>query len=163
MWKKWLIGDAFALPNRDLGFYRDKYLFLAGVFAVILAFAPLQAWPVSRSALLQAAMWGLVLVICLALSPRRWIVLTGIIGFLAVRGFVAFASSGKSSYVIFGLCTSVLSYATGVIANRRNLNVKLPADYTVIELGIDMAVFCLILVGMMHFQALFEKLSASLT
>lgn len=158
-WKRWLVGDALELPNRRIGYYRDKYLMLVCALAIFLALASFDQWPPSRAELIEASLWVAIILGCLAVSPMRWFVLTAALAFLSLRGFIAFFSAGRMGALGFAAVAGMLAAAFGVVASRKYPDFTWPDRYTALEFAIDMAAFIAILFGVIGVQALADRLS----
>jgi len=148
MSSRWIIGDAFRLENRDLNYYRDKYLVMICAFAMILAGDTLMRRPFPKDGFLHAALWLGIVALCLALSKRLGLVLAGALGFLSLRGWIAFFSSRDAAYFIFALVVGASAFGIVKLTAHKYRDLQLPKSYTGIELAIDVCIFMLILYGL---------------
>ena len=137
----------YVLENRDLNYYRDKYLVMICAFAMILAGDTLMRRPFSNDGLLRAALWLGIVALCLILSKRFALVLAGALAFLSVRGWIAFFSSRDYAYLGFALVVSASAVGLIKLTSQKYRDLRLPKSYTSIELAIDVCIFMLILYG----------------
>lgn len=135
-----ILRNSFRLQNKDLRWYRDKYLAIVCLVCLVVGISLVSNWPPSRPELFRGLRFLSVAGLCLIISPRRAWVFTAVMVVVLLRavvGFVFYHSVGA-------LVVAVVSAALVYVGARRGA-VNFPKayqidDYSYAELAIDCVV-----------------------
>jgi len=135
-----LFKNSFKLQNKDLRWYRDKYLGAVFVLCFLVAMSLLWVWPLPRLNAIRGASFLSVAGICLLVSPQRLFILLGGLAFVSVRAVVGVALYHSVAALGVGVASGAALY---YLCMRKAPGVQLPyeiKDYSYAELAIDCAV-----------------------
>jgi len=126
-WNRMIVGDAFRLSSPDANYYRDLFLFWPFFLFSIGAIAH---FPIGATTAIERNFGIKLLVLAIlsmALAKEKLVLLTGAIGFLALRCLLAFvlAKSDWRLLLGFGLC-SIIAVSIAKIKRHRGLSYELP-------------------------------------
>jgi hypothetical protein len=151
-WKREVIGDAFTLKNKDINYYRDKYLTLICSFCALLAANHLWSlyWPIDWSNIRPGIGWLAVATTCVLVAHRRILVIAAGLIFISFRMALAFIYYHRLAHLIVALVLMTPLYFCIRYMQQRQSEYKLADDYTVAELAIDMVVFTVLLFALIN-------------
>jgi hypothetical protein len=141
-----ILRNSFRLQNKDLRWYRDKYLAIVCFVCLVGAISLVSDWPPGRPELFRGLRFLGVAALCLIFSPRRAWTFTGVMVLVLTRAVVGFVVYHSVGALVVALASAALVYA---VALRAHADLQTPYqihDYSYAELAIDCAVLGSLLV-----------------
>ena len=134
------------LQNKDLRWYRDKYLAAVFLVCFLVGMSLLWVWPLPHNHLIRGARFLGVAGLCLVVSSQWKFILASSLAFVFLRGAVAFFLQ----HSVGALLVSVVSGAgVYLLTQGKGWHMRPPPyevkDYSVAEFSIDCAVMGLLL------------------
>src|SRR5579863_3145081 len=140
-----VLRNSFKLQNTDPRWYRDKYLTITAFVCLISALSLLWNWPPPHQDLVRGALFLTTTVVCILVSPQRYLILVGLLATILVRGIVATALHQSLAALGVAVVAGIAAYfllrgASQHITPGYKIN-----DYSYAELLIDVGVLGIML------------------
>lgn len=138
--------NAAKLQNKDLRWYRDKYLTAVFLICFLVGMSLLWAWPPPHNDVIRGARFLGVAGICLLASSQRKLILASAMAIIFIRGVVAFfIQHSIGALLVSVVCGGVVYLLTQV----KRWPMRPPPydlnDYSYSEFAIDCVVLGLLL------------------
>jgi hypothetical protein len=129
------------LQNKDLRWYRDKYLAAVFLVSFLVGISLLWAWPLPHTHLIRGARFLAVAGLCLVMSSQWKFILASSMAFVFLRGAVAFFVQHSIGALLVSVVCGAGVY---LLTQGKRWRMRPPPyevkDYSVSEFAIDCAV-----------------------
>jgi len=135
-----LFRNSFRLHNTDLRWYRDKYLIAVAVVCFLVGMSLVWRWPLPRPEMIRGVSFLAVAVLCVVVSPQRYLILIGMLAIISIRSIVGVALYHSPAALVVGLAAGIACY---FLVSRKGASLSPDYkvnDYSYSELAIDVVV-----------------------
>jgi hypothetical protein len=140
-----VLKNSFKLQNTDLRWYLDKYLTFIAFISMIAGLSLLWNWPTPHADLVRGSIFLIVSVVCILVSPQRYLILVGVFGTVLIRGIVTAALHQSLAALGVAVVAGFVAYLLILTISPHLVPSYKINDYSYAELVIDVGVLGIIL------------------
>ncbi|HEY2109082.1 MAG TPA: hypothetical protein VGH17_04230 [Candidatus Acidoferrales bacterium] len=138
-WNRWIVGDAFKLPSRDINYYRDMFLvwpILLFSFAAIIQIAA----PSSPEYRIYGFKLAACAIVAILLAKERLVLILAGAAYIALRSAIALALTlNWRSYLAGFLVSGGIALIVLRLSGNRIVSYKMPPKRGVLTLAVIVA------------------------